>query len=168
MDVTALVSVQEYLQTSYEPDCELVDGHLVERNLGEKDHGRIQVALAAYFYSLEKRFGILVITEQRVQVRADRFRAPDVCIVAPMKGQIVTESQLVCIEILSKDDRMQAMQQKINEYLDFGVPNVWIIDPKLRRAFTCSRGAIIEAPETLTIESLSVSIPVAEIFAALD
>ena len=34
-----LVSVEEYLNTSYDgPDREYVDGRIVERNLGEKSH----------------------------------------------------------------------------------------------------------------------------------
>ena len=36
-----LVSVEEYLNTSYDgADREYVDGRIVERNLGEKDHSR--------------------------------------------------------------------------------------------------------------------------------
>jgi hypothetical protein len=32
--VPALLSLEEYLRTSYHPDCDFVDGHLEERNLG--------------------------------------------------------------------------------------------------------------------------------------
>ncbi len=35
MATGALVSVDEYLRTSYRPDCDYVDGILVERNVGE-------------------------------------------------------------------------------------------------------------------------------------
>ena len=38
----ALVPVEEYLRSNYDPDREYVDGQIVERNLGEKTHGRIQ------------------------------------------------------------------------------------------------------------------------------
>ena len=44
-DATAVVAgltpagaaVKEYLRTTYHPDREYVDGHLVERNVGERD-----------------------------------------------------------------------------------------------------------------------------------
>ena len=35
MAVGTLVSVEEYLHTSYQPDCDYVDGEVQERNLGE-------------------------------------------------------------------------------------------------------------------------------------
>ena len=42
---TTLVSVEEYLRTSYpDGDCEYVDGEIVERNVGEIDHGRFAIA----------------------------------------------------------------------------------------------------------------------------
>jgi len=42
MGSATLISVEEYLRSSYSPDREYVDGEIVERNLGEKTHGRIQ------------------------------------------------------------------------------------------------------------------------------
>jgi len=43
---TTLVSVEEYLSTSYpDGDCEYVDGQIVERNLGEIDHGDLQTRI---------------------------------------------------------------------------------------------------------------------------
>jgi hypothetical protein len=44
---TTLVSMEEYLSSSYEPDCDYVDGVLEERNLGEYDHGNLQT-ISAY------------------------------------------------------------------------------------------------------------------------
>ena len=37
-----MVSVEEYLRTSYDPDVEFVDGVLVERNMGDWLHSLIQ------------------------------------------------------------------------------------------------------------------------------
>jgi hypothetical protein len=36
MDATALVSVEEYLSSVYEPKCDYVDGEIEDRNGGEK------------------------------------------------------------------------------------------------------------------------------------
>jgi len=44
MDTTVLVTEEEYLSTSYEPDCEYEDGVLIERNVGERDHSWLQLA----------------------------------------------------------------------------------------------------------------------------
>src|SRR5260370_41918646 len=77
-----LVSVEEYLNTSYSPDCEYVEGKILERNLGEFDHSRLQIRLGSYLHIREKEWGIFAVIEQRVQVKSDRFRVPDVCVVA--------------------------------------------------------------------------------------
>ena len=37
-----LVPLGEYLETVYEPDCEYIDGELVERNVGELEHSGLQ------------------------------------------------------------------------------------------------------------------------------
>ena len=42
MRTAALVSLEEYLATSYHPDCDYVDGMLTERNVGQKDHSKLQ------------------------------------------------------------------------------------------------------------------------------
>ena len=38
MATTSFVPVEEYLNTSYEPDCEYVDGEMLQRNMGEPEH----------------------------------------------------------------------------------------------------------------------------------
>src|SRR5205807_9185829 len=76
-----LVSVEEYLNTSYDgPDREYVDGRIVERNLGEKDHSRTQRKLIQFFVSIEVTLRAYSFPSQRVQVKATCFRVPDVCV----------------------------------------------------------------------------------------
>ena len=79
--------MEEYLSTSYRPDCDYVDGYIEERNLGEWDHSSLQAAVAAYFFAKRRQWGISVATEQRVQVNARRFRVPDVCVVLGKPGE---------------------------------------------------------------------------------
>ena len=149
MATGTLVTVEEYLNTSYSPDCDYVDGQIVDRNVGEWDHSRLQAAFASYFYTREKQFGLLVVTEQRVQVTATRFRIPDVCLVtAPAPGdQILYAPPFLCIEILAKDDRFAAMQEKIDDYLNFGVKYVWVIDPQTRKAHIFHASGVVEAKD---------------------
>src|SRR5215472_11891241 len=130
MPTGTLISVEEYLRTSYSPDCDYVDGHVLERNLGEYDHSSIQTAIASYFYTRQKQLGITVVVEQRVQVRATRFRIPDVCVVLGQPdGQIFRRPPFVCIEVLSKDDSLNQMRDKVEDYLAMGVRYVWLLDP---------------------------------------
>lgn len=137
MGPATLIPIEEYLRTSYSPDREYIDGQIVKRNLGEKTHGTVQSNLILFFGNRRKELGIREYPEQRVQVSPTRFRIPDVTVVkAPVPAeQIFTSPPHLCIEILSKDDTMQYMQEKIDDYIYFGVPYVWIINPKNRKGY---------------------------------
>jgi hypothetical protein len=77
-----VVPLSQYLATSYRPDCEYLDGELLERNVGEWDHGRLQVLVSRYLCNREKQWDILVVLAQRVQVTPTRFRVPDISVLA--------------------------------------------------------------------------------------
>ena len=51
--VGTLISVEEYLHTTYDPDCDYVDGEVLERNMGDQAHSTTQVEFAFYTYYLE-------------------------------------------------------------------------------------------------------------------
>jgi Uma2 family endonuclease len=82
---------------------------------------------------------------------------------------VFTQPPLICIEILSKDDRLRDMQERVDEYLNFGVPNVWILDPVLRKAYVCTQLGFLE-PEggVLQVAGTTIQAPLAEVFAELD
>jgi Uma2 family endonuclease len=131
------ISVSEYLSTSYRPACDYVDGEVLERNVGELDHGRLQGVLFAYFFSREKSWSVFAVVEQRVQVSRTRFRVPDVCVVAGQKPaeQTLTKPPMLCIEILSPEDTMSRTLDRVNDFLTFGVSHVWVLDPRTKRAY---------------------------------
>ena len=166
MSLATLIPVTEYLQTSYRPDCDYLEGELVERNVGEWDHSRLQSLLAHYLMTREKEWGILVVSEQRVQVKAKRYRVPDITVLAdgPPSGPIIRTPPFLCIEILSPSDRMDQMQERIGDYLAFGVPYVWVVNPANRRAFVYTSGAMSEAADgILTTSNPDIRVPLAEL-----
>jgi Uma2 family endonuclease len=166
MKTSAPVSVEEYLSTDYSPDVDYVDGELVERNVGEKDHSRLQTLLAAYLVSRETEYAIHVFVEQRVQISPRRFRVPDVCVTmgAEPQEQIFTTPPFLCIEILSPEDRMSRIQEKIDDYLGFGVQYVWIINPQSRRAWVYRREGIAEVRDGLLhTENPNIAVPMSEV-----
>lgn len=131
------VTVEEYLATVYRPDCDYVDGEVQERNLGELDHNRLQKRLTVFFALREKEWSIEVIPEQRVQVSPTRFRIPDVTVVlGEPDGQILRKAPFLCIEVLSPEDRMSRVQQRVQDYIQMGVPHVWVLDPQTQAAYT--------------------------------
>jgi Uma2 family endonuclease len=165
MAAGSLVSIHEYLNTSYRPDRDYVDGVALERNLGEYDHARLQGAVFAYFFARRKEWRLHVVPEQRVQVSAERYRVPDVCgVVADgQPEQIFRTPPLFCIEILSKDDRLSEMRERVDDYLSFGVRYVWILDPATRRAWRCTATGMNEVAELRT-EGPDTLVPLAELF----
>src|SRR6266852_5074711 len=168
MPTRTLISVEEYLTTSYRPDCDYVDGQVVERNLGELDHSWLQAILIAYFFARRKEWGISVVPEQRVQVKPARFRIPDVCVVLGGKPteQIFTKPPFLCIEILSPDDRMSRVEERIDDYLAMGVPYVWLLDPATRRAYaaTAADGLREVKGGVLKTENPALEVQLDEIF----
>jgi hypothetical protein len=115
--------VSEYLNSSYSPDRDFVDGRVEERNLGEHDHAAVQAALILGFGQRQAEWNIEVLPEQRIRISATKFRVPDVCLVSldqPVE-QILTKPPLACIEILSPEDTLRRMQERINDYRAFGV-----------------------------------------------
>jgi Uma2 family endonuclease len=168
MPTGTLISVEEYLATSYRPDCDYVDGRIEERNLGEWDHSRIQAAITAYFFAREKLWGIAVAPELRVRVKPNRFRIPDVCVVLGRPNeQVLTKPPFLCIEILSPEDRMSRVEQRTDDFIQMGVPNVWVLDPSTKRAFTASAEAGLREVKdsALRTENPALELPLAEIFA---
>ena len=147
MAVGTRVSVEEYLHTSYRPDCDYVDGEVQERNLGEFDHGSTQSEIVVFLRARYPRLRRRVITELRIQVKPNRFRVPDVCVLsdeAP-REQVITVAPLLCIEIVSPEDRMSRYFDRIDDYFEMGVPTCWIIDPVARRGWIARPGHIEEA-----------------------
>jgi len=165
METGALVSINEYLKTSYDPDCDYVDGVIEERNWGENDHAELKTSIAYFFRSRRKELGVYVVVEQRVQVSPTRFRVPDVCVLlgSRPKEQIFRTPPFICIEILSPEDRLSRVQERMNDYLHFGVPYVWMLDPETRKAYRWTTEGMHEVKELRT-ENPEIVVPLAELF----
>jgi len=125
------ISLDEYMRTDYSPDCEYVDGVVLERNVGQGKHSYTQGKLIR---KLPEDRGRLVLPEQRVRVAEYRVRIPDVCVIEQLQP-VISEPPLLCIEVLSPDDRWNRVNQKVADYIAMGVPCVWIVDPYERRAW---------------------------------
>jgi hypothetical protein len=76
------IPVEKCLRTTYHPDMEFVDG-LVERDVGERPHSRLQAMLVMILGWREAERGFEVFTEQRISIQERRrYRIPDVCVKA--------------------------------------------------------------------------------------
>jgi len=164
------VPIETYLRTfDYEPDAEYVDGRIEDRNLGEFDHNTIQQALLIWFHERRKVWNVRAIQEQRTRVSATRVRIPDVCVFGsdfPIE-QVFGHPPLICIEVLSPEDRRSRMQRKVEDYRAFGVSNIWVIDSKTRAGWNVSNGEWIPA-DRLAVEGTPVYLALDELFATME
>ncbi len=126
-----LISVEEYLRTVTDPDCEFVRGVLEERHVGEYDHSTWQTILAEFFNAQGFELGVKARTELRVQVAPENFRVPDVTLLsrAAPREQIITHPPVAVFEILSPEDTMTRMLEKLSDYERMGIAAIWLIEP---------------------------------------
>jgi Uma2 family endonuclease len=131
-----LVSLEEYLTTDYSPDVDYVDGHLEERNVGEKSHGKLQFRITTLLNAIPNVFAFI---ETRVRVTPTRYRVPDVCAYLDREPdeEVFTEPPFLVVEILSPEDRMRRTLTVVEDYFRMGVQNVWIVDRWRKAVYVC-------------------------------
>lgn len=165
------ISVEEYLATSYRPDCDYVDGEIEERNWGEKEHSILQRALVFLFRLNRDAWRVEVFPELRVQVSNTRYRVPDVTVTfAGLFWQrILRTAPLIIVEIASPEDRLSKILERVDDYLNLGTKHVWLLDPEVRRGYVCSRSGLQE-PESgvLEVPGTTIRVVLSELFAELD
>jgi Uma2 family endonuclease len=164
MGAATLISVEEYLRTSYDPDMEYVDGVLVETNVGDLGHSAVQRNISVAFTN--KYPETRAYPEVRSRTRETRFRLPDVAVeLGKRQGRYLAEAPFIAIEILSEDDRMTRVIEKLKEYAAWGVPNIWVFDPRTRQIFVFQRNALVEIEgDLIATESPRLELTRDEIF----
>jgi Uma2 family endonuclease len=130
----SLVSLDEYMRTCYSPDCEYIDGIILERNVGQGKHAYTQGKIYLKLSEQLTLKGLMALPEQRVRVARSRVRIPDVCVVGQLE-EVVTIAPRLCVEVLSPDDRWGRVNASISDYQLMGVPCVWVVDPYAARAW---------------------------------
>jgi Uma2 family endonuclease len=131
MVTTTQVPFEVYLRSEFEPAAEYVYGEILERPMGELDHADWQAAISTWFLNHAKDWNIRVFPELRVQVTPQNFRIPDVTVLdrsLPIE-QTITRPPLAVFEVLSPEDTVKRLKQKLAEYAKMGIPQIWVVDP---------------------------------------
>jgi Uma2 family endonuclease len=139
--------------------------------VGQKDHSKLQGEIFAWFRDRRRALRIAVFPEQRLQVSPTRCRVPDICVVhlPEPEEQVFTQPPCICIEILSPEDRFPKLQDRLDDYLAMGVPNLWVIDPASRRGWRITTEGHFEALDhCLRTPDGQVSLPISDLFALPD
>jgi Uma2 family endonuclease len=167
MVTKTLMSVEEYLHTSFDGcDCEYLDGDIVERNMGEMGHSKVQYTLMHLLGLLQASLGLQIMPEIRIRISSSRYRIPDIGVWLPgdIGKRIPTVPPFLAIEILSPDDRWPRMHTKIQEYLGYGIQWIWVIDPEEGSAWCFSQGNPSGTPcDVLRTEDPVIEIPLSQV-----
>ena len=167
MATSTLVPIAEYLQTTYRPDCDYIDGEVRERNVGKWQHARLQWLLASWFDQHEAEWGCIGSTEQRMAVSSTRIRIADLEVMRTQEPpDVLAEPPMLVIELLSPDDTYSELQERATDYRHMGVETVWIIDPKTRSG-RMSIGAAWTATDRLEVPGTPIYVNLPDLFARL-
>jgi len=132
--------------------CELVDGVLVEKDMGWRESliaGRIVAFIWAYL-DLHP-LGIALTTDGPVRLRPGKIRIPDGCFISNERlpeqadaGAILDAAPDLAIEVISKGNTPAEMKRKLKEYFSAGVRLVWFVYPRKQAAlqFTSPRAKV--------------------------
>ena len=164
MGTRTATSVEQYLHTSFpDLDREYRDGELVERSLPDYPHGRVQTLICVFFEAHRLKHSVYVCSETRMKLREGLYLIPDVAVFRPSPPpRVPATPPLVAIEILSLDDRLSAVRDKLDEYKAWGIPHVWLIDPHSRRFYVYAAG--LTEVESLRIPELNVELRAEHVF----
>jgi Uma2 family endonuclease len=168
------VSLDEYLNTAYEPDRDFVDGVLLERNVGTQRHGLLQTFLILFFGQYIKSHRIALFTETRLRVDVTgRHRIPDVMIVELpySQGKVVVDVPAIVVEIKSPDDTFDDIVDRCFDYEKLTVGGIVVMDPDNKRAWLFQQGTLqllTGAAIRLKLSRQVIDFPFSRLFAELD
>jgi Uma2 family endonuclease len=144
------MGVKEYLAMHFaEREPEYVRGELREKPM--PDHADIQSRLMQLLWGFSDRYAVRIRAEVRCQVAPDVYRLPDVALFAASPYEQLPASPCVMVtEVVSQDEKRVELMAKLRDYAVWGVPNIWIVDPWLRRL------AVWQNDNEIAVDSLTL------------
>ena len=159
---------------------ELVNGELRKMSPAGHKHGKIIIRLTLPLaqHVRENRLGEVYAAETGFKLKSnpDTVRAPDIAFITRQRVEDVGETKGywpgapdLAVEVLSPDDTVFEVEQKVSEWLEAGSQQVWVVNPKMRTV-TVYRSTtdikVLTENETLNGEDVvaGFKIRIAEIF----
>ena len=116
--------------------AEFTDGRIEVLPMPTMVHQRIVRYLIGLLLSLVGNRGEVLFAPLRVRLRSGKFREPDVLFMLAehadrMNNEFWEGADLV-MEIVNEDDPERDLQTKRLEYAEAGIPEYWIVDPRMK------------------------------------
>jgi Uma2 family endonuclease len=159
---------------------ELINGELKKMSPTGHEHGRITIRLTVPLaqHIRNRGLGELYAAETGFQLSSnpDTVRAPDIAFVRQTRVEEVGDAPGywpgapdLAVEVVSPNDRISEVEEKVAEWLEAGARMIWVVSPKLHTVTVYRSLTDIETlTEKDTLDGGDVvpgfSIAVAEIF----
>ena len=160
---------------------ELVKGELKKMSPAGHHQGKIIIRLTVPLAEHVKanQLGEIYAAETgfKLESAPDTVRAPDIAFITKERVEEVGETRGywpgafdLAVEVLSPDDRLSEVEEKVSEWLIAGTRQVWVVSPKLHTVTIYASSGNIQVlteKEILTGGDVisGFALPVAEIFA---
>jgi Uma2 family endonuclease len=174
---------EQFLEVEDAHRFELIDGDLVERNMGSLSSfvgGKFLVRLGSY--AEDDAAGLVIPSDGGLRIFAPEHpswvRFPDVAYYAkgafpnecPPEGWSEEVPTLV-VEVISPNDRAGDIEDKVQLWLNAGVPTVWVAYPEIRTVVVRKPGntvTFLQGEQLVTDEHLpGFAAPASSFFPAL-
>ena len=162
--------------------CELVDGVLVEKTMGMRE-SCLACTLGAYMkmFALGKKTGTVSGEGGMMRLMPGLVRIPDVAYISwdRLPGRRLPTAPIpdlaadLAVEVLSRSNTEEEMDNKLSDYFSCGVRLVWFVDPDTRTVtvYTSPDQSVV-LREDQTLEGGDVlpgfALPLRQLFAELD
>nr|WP_269430975.1 Uma2 family endonuclease [Silvibacterium bohemicum] len=102
-----------------------------ESCMEDQEHSAWQEALILWFGSHRKEWQLRARPKLRVNVSAEHYQIPDITLVRneELQDQILTRPPIAVFEILSPDDRVSRLFEKLEQYKRMEIPNIILVEP---------------------------------------
>jgi Uma2 family endonuclease len=161
MASTALLTVEQYFNARFEGlEPEFVHGELVERFMPTLMHGWLQSLLI-----IRLRIAGFPVTAVRMRLAPDIIRIPDIALYTGSlpEDQVPAQPPLAVVEITSPDDRHTEVLRKLEEYREWRVQHIWVVEPELKQFHVYDSRGLVQVNE-FELPALGFRVTAEELF----
>jgi Uma2 family endonuclease len=145
MSISTLLTDEEFLNLPEFPGKqELLDGELIELPPARHSHSELIKRLVELLHTALDT--PRVWTETAYRLRPGRWLVPDASVSWPdqrVEDDWFQGSPMLAVEVASRGNSPDQLEQKVVAYIEHGVGEVWIIYPKTRTMVVFRKGSTV-------------------------
>ena len=157
------ITAEEFLLMPESDGAELLDGVIVEKNVGNESSWLESKILALMLVFVEtNQLGWVFGPQNGLRIwpaRPNHVRKPDVSFVRsdklpgdqPVKGWQSVVPDLV-VEVVSPNDKASELETKLADYREAAIPLIWVIFPETRSAQVLTQNARLDVHPSGVLE----------------